>query len=189
MSNDATLDTFFRIVNDKTFAHYHDVGYLMNNVFCPDTPTPNPKYPYCGITDHGPQFVGGANITILFTELFTSFKDFHSTPLAGAPRLYSLDQSTIGIQTTLTGTQLLRWFDGHPALQSPPLSCVKPDKLHSMSVPACSVCVFDANNRIMQLAIYTDRYRMIQQLTPPPPPVEAIKVVSLIEGVLKLNEH
>lgn len=84
MSNDATLDTFFKVLNDTTFANYHDVGYLLKNVFCADNPAVNPQYPCCGITDHGPQFIGAANISILFNELFTSFSSFASTPPVGA---------------------------------------------------------------------------------------------------------
>ncbi len=188
MSNDATLDTFFKVLNDTTFANYHDVGYLLKNVFCADNPAVNPQYPCCGITDHGPQFIGAANISILFNELFTSFSSFASTPPVGAPRLYSPDGATIGIQTTLTGTQVAPWFGNHAlkALQSPPLSDIMPDGYHLMQVPACSVCVFGDDHLITQLSIYTDRYRMMRQLTPPSPSVDANLLASLfVERALR----
>jgi hypothetical protein len=179
MSNDATLDTFFEVLNDTTFANYHDVGYLLKNVFCSDNSAGNPQYPWAGIAHHGPQFVGAKNIGILFNELFTSFLDFTSTPLPGAPRLYSHDGATIGIQTTLTGTQVAPWFGKHEPFQSPPLSNIIPDKYHVMQVPACSVCVFDEDHLITHLSIYTDRYRMMRQLTPPSPSIDANLLVSL----------
>ena len=56
-----------------------------------------------------------------------------------------------------------------------------------MQVPACSVCVFDKDHLIIHLSIYTDRYRMAQQLTPPSPPVDANVLVSLIERALRIE--
>ena len=44
-SRDATLDTFFKVLNDTTFANYHDVGYLLQNVFCADTPAGTRNFP------------------------------------------------------------------------------------------------------------------------------------------------
>jgi hypothetical protein len=36
-----------------------------------------------------------------------------------------------------------------------------------MDLPACVVFTFDAQDKIQQVAIYLDRYRMIHQLVPP----------------------
>jgi hypothetical protein len=185
MSNDTTLDTFFEVLNDTNSAHYQDVAYLLKNVFCADTPAATPKFPSAGITGHGPQFVGVKHIEILFNELFTSFSGFTSTPLPGAPRLYSPDGATIGIQTTLTGAHVAQWFGKNGPFQSPPLSNIIPDKYQHMQVPACSVCVFDKDHLITHLSIYTDRYRMMRQLTPPSPSVEANALVSLVERAFR----
>jgi hypothetical protein len=35
-----------------------------------------------------------------------------------------------------------------------------------MDIPACAVFTFDAKYRVQQLAIYLDRYRMMDQLAP-----------------------
>jgi hypothetical protein len=179
--NDPTLDDFFNVLNNVSDTNYHSSTYLTTSVFCAEVGSP-PTLPAVGITDHGPNFQGTADVKLLFDQLFTSFPDVALAPLSGAPRLYSTDGFTIGIQTTLTGTQKDKWFKhatgGQKDHYSPPLSDIKPDKIHVMVIPACAVFNFDNSNLITRLWLYLDRYRMQQQLTPPPSAAELSEVVS-----------
>jgi hypothetical protein len=183
--NDATLDNFLKVLNDSTSPHYQDLNYLMQQVFCPSgnptTTYPAGSIPACGITDHGPQFIGEAAVRKLFQTIFTAFPDFRSTPVvaSGDPskRMYSHDQTMIAIQTTITGTQQGLWFQdkvgsgGHPGHYSPPISDIQPDGTHKMDLPVANVMTFDDSGKIIQLSMYFDRYRMKIQLftgvTPP----------------------
>jgi hypothetical protein len=183
--NDATLNNFLTVLNDSNSQHYQDLDYLMQQVFCPSgnpTPTyPTGSVPACGITDHGPQFIGEAAVRKLFQTIFTAFPDFRSTPevAPGVPskRMYSHDHTMITIQTTITGTQHGLWFQdkvgpsGHPGHYSPPISDIQPDGTHKMDLPVANVMTFDASGKIVQLSMYFDRYRMKNQLftgvTPP----------------------
>ena len=176
--NDATLDNFLKVLNDPTSAQYQDLNYLMQQVFSPGG---NPTIPACGITDHGPQFIGQAAVRKLFQTIFTAFPDFRSSPVVanGVPskRMYSNDQTMIALQTTITGTQQGLWFQdkvgpgGHPGHYSPPISDIQPDGTHKMDLPVANVMTFDDNGKIVQLSMYFDRYRMKTQLftgvTPP----------------------
>jgi len=166
MSNEASLDDFLKVINEPTSANYHDINYLTNQLFCADDPAR--KVPGVGITDYGPQFIGKSEVVELFRQLFKSFPDLEMTEARGAPRLFSEDDNTIGIQTTLSGMHAAEWFPRGHIYFSPPLSGIHPDKHHVMKVPACAVFTFDANNKICRLAIYLDRYRMMRQLTPAP---------------------
>jgi hypothetical protein len=163
MSNEPTLDDFLNVINEPPNAHYHDINYLTNQLFCADDPPR--KVPGVGITDYGPQFVGKDKVGEFFTQLFKSFPDLEMKEVRGAPRLFSEDDNTIGIQTTLSGMHMAEWFPRGNDYYSPPLSGIHPDKHHVMRVPACAVFTFD-NKKICRLAIYTDRYRMMRQLTP-----------------------
>lgn len=167
---DTTLDDFLEVMNDSGSPHYHDVNWLMGSVFCPDNNAANPKdrLPTVGITDHGPNFYGQADVTDLWKQVFTTWPDFALTPVAGCPRLYSPDSGSgaprkIAIQAWLTGTQQGNWFPAGHAHYSPPLSDIKA-KQKKTNLPACAVFTFDANDRIAHMAIYLDRYRMAQQL-------------------------
>lgn len=167
MSSDASTAEFFKVLNDAAFTGHHDVDYLMSKVFCAEDA--QRKVPCVGITDHGPQYVGAADVAELFRQLFTTFPDLTLTPVPGAPGLESppkYSPKTIGLQTTLTGTHLAPWFPLGHRFFSPPLSNIHPDKVHTMKVPACAVFTVDDRDRVSRLAIYLDRYRMKQQLTP-----------------------
>jgi hypothetical protein len=183
--NDATLDNFFTVLNDDTSPNYRNLDYLMQRVFSPNG-NPNPPYPWgpipaCGITDHGPQFIGEAAVRKLFQTLFTAFPDFRSTPEVAfklpSKRMYSKDQTMITIQTTITGTQHGLWFQDKvgtgklPGYYSPPISDIQPDGTHQMDLPVANVMTFDDKGKIVQLSMYFDRYRMKNQLftgvTPP----------------------
>jgi hypothetical protein len=183
--NDATLDHFFNVINGVGTQHYQDLNYLMQQVFCPNAnPTsahPLGSIPAVGITNHGPQFYGADQVRLMFDTLFTVFPNFQSTPQlspnVAAKRLYSHDQTMIGIQTTLTGTQKAKWFQhtiavaGKPDHYSPPISDIEPDGTRSITLPVANVMTFDENGKIVQLSMYFDRYLMNSQLftgvTPP----------------------
>lgn len=166
MSNDTTLNEFFKVLNEPDFAHYHDVKYLTNQLFCADDP-PH-KAPGVGITDYGPQFVGRSEVAELFSQLFKSFPDLELMKARGAEPLYSKDGKTIAIQCTLSGAHVEEWFPRGHKYFSPPLSGIHPDRHHVMRIPTCAVFTFDAKHRVCRLAIYLDRYRMMRQLTPAP---------------------
>lgn len=166
---DDTLSDFLNVLNDTSSPTYHDVNYLMSNVFCKDDPQNGT--PSVGITDSGPQFIGTLKVSILFSQLFATFPSVALLPLPGAPRLCSpgpYRPRTIGLQLTLTGVQLARWFPHGNPHYSPPLSDIHPDGVHMMNVPACAVFSFDNDGCLMHMAIYLDRFRMMQQLTPAP---------------------
>src|SRR5271169_3331010 len=84
-SNDQTLNVFFDVVNGTNLSNttvgttnYQDSQYLIDHVFCGnDLPLP---YPWVGITDHGPQFQGSAQVKILLDELFLCFDTFVLLP-------------------------------------------------------------------------------------------------------------
>ena len=167
MSNDAALDDFFKVLNDPESANHHDVDYLTSKVFCAEDA--QHKRPCVGITDHGPQYVGTGQVAELFRQLFKTFPDMALTVVPGAPRLDSRSKyspRTTAVQTTLSGTHAAKWFPQGHQFYSPPLSNIHPDKVHAMKIPACAVFSFDDHERISHLAIYLDRYRMMQQLTP-----------------------
>jgi hypothetical protein len=166
-TNDGTLDNFFGILNNPASPAYHNATQLMIQVFCPDNPQQG--VPCAGITDYGPQYVGAGEVGDLFNQLFTTFPDLALTPVPGSPRLYSpsdYSPKTIGEQVTLTGTQTGKWFARDHKFYSPPLSDIHPDRVHVMRISACGVFSFDSASRVTRMAIYLDRYRMMQQLTP-----------------------
>jgi hypothetical protein len=163
MSNDDTLKTFFEIFNDDASTKHHDARQLMSAVFCADNA--RHKLPCVGVTDHGPQYVGAADVAELFQKLFTTFPEITLEPLRHAPYLYSKDKKTIAVQASLKGRHHADWFPPGHKFYSPPLSNIHPDKVHIMDIPACAVFTFDDSERVARLAIYLDRYRMQQQLT------------------------
>jgi hypothetical protein len=197
--NDTTLNHFFTVLNDATSSHYQDLDYLMQQVFCPSgnptTTYPSGSIPACGITDHGPQFIGDTEVRLLFQTIFTAFPDFRSLPQVapGVPskRMYSQDQTMIAIQTTISGTQKARWFQdkfgpgGRPGHYSPPISDIQPDGKHAMQLPVANVMIFDTNGKIVQLSMYFDRYLMNIQLKTALPVAQADVFVHIIEAVLE----
>ena len=166
-SNLETLNNFLDTINkpnDAGWQHYHDVDYLLT-LFCDD----NANLPYVGITLRGPQFPHRANIRTLFIQLLnTTFPDMAWKP---ANDLRMTDGSTIAVEVDVTGTQKAEWFQDK--FRSLPLSQIEEDtirrlapKYNIMDIPACMVFTFDKDYRIQQLAIYMDRYRMMDQLAP-----------------------
>jgi hypothetical protein len=166
-SNLETLNNFLDTINkpnDAGWQHYHDVDYLLT-LFCDD----NGSYPYVGITLRGPQFTNRANIRILFTQLLkTTFPDMAWTP---ANNLRMTDGNTIAVEVDVTGTQQAAWFQNK--FHSFPLSQIDQDTVNrlapnnnKMDIPACMVFTFDGNYKIQQLAIYMDRYRIMDELAP-----------------------
>lgn len=166
-SNLETLNNFLDTINkpnDAGWQHYHDVDYLLR-LFCDD----NGNHPYVGITLRGPQFTNLASMRILFTQLLkTTFPDMAWTP---ANKLRMTDGNTIAVEVDVTGTQKAEWFQDK--FRSLPLSQIEEDTIrrlapiyNKMDIPACMVFTFDGDYRIQQLAIYMDRYRMMDQLAP-----------------------
>jgi len=166
-SNLETLNNFLDTINkpnDAGWQHYHDVDYLLT-LFCDD----NGSYPYVGITLRGPQFTNLANIRILFTQLLkTTFPDMAWTP---ANNLRMTDGNTIAVEVDVTGTQQAAWFQNK--FKSLPLSQIDQDTVNrlapnnnKMDIPACMVFTFDGDYKVQQLAIFMDRYKMMDDLAP-----------------------
>jgi hypothetical protein len=166
-SNLETLNNFLDTINkpnDAGWQHYHDVDYLLT-LFCDD----NGNHPYVGITLRGPQFTNLASMRILFTQLLkTTFTDMAWTP---ANKLRMTDGNTIAVEVDVTGTQKAEWFQDK--FRSLPLSQIEEDTIrrlapnyNKMDIPACMAFTFNGDYRIQQLAIYMDRYRMMDQLAP-----------------------
>jgi hypothetical protein len=196
--NDNTLGLFFNVINGAG-AHHQNLDYLMQNVFSPNGGAtgahPLGTIPAVGITDHGPQFYGAGEVRLLFQTFFTAFPDAQILPQLspGVPskRLYSQDQTMIGIQTILAGTQKDLWFQhrstalGLPDHYSPPLSDIEPDGSHKMQLPAAAAFNFDANSKISQLSLYFDRYLMNSQLFTGVTPPQAAIFSRVIEHALR----
>jgi hypothetical protein len=163
-SVDQTLTTFFSVLNPASNPNvYQNLTTLMQQ-FVPVTN----NLPWIGIAKYGPQFQGSA-VRTLFRQLFISFPDCELAEVA--PRFYLPNNSPYGVgiavQTTLSGSQQSAWFQQH-GYASPPISNIVPDGVHSMSVDACAVFLFDPQSfLIAQFSLYFDRYSMAQQLTPP----------------------
>jgi hypothetical protein len=190
MSNGSGAEEFLKVLNEIGGPHHHDVDFLTKDVFCKEDASR--KIPSVGITEHGPQYVGTAQVAELFRQLFTTFPDLTLAALPGAPWLESPPKhapKTVGIQTVLAGTHLAKWFPQGHQFYSPPLSNIHPDKVHHMKIPAFCVFTLDDRGRVSNLAIYLDRYRMMQQLTPSdaknPPSTDATpgkRITITIEG-------
>jgi hypothetical protein len=180
MANIDQLRTFLRIFNNKNLTADQTVTQLMP-LFSPDITTGGKIVsPGVGITDHGPGFFGKSDIGTFFHQLFTTFHNMQWTyPPAkapGAPFLQSSDNNTIGFQMDVTGTFEVPWFDKASGFGSQPLSQLgQADVSHSPlgkrrgnneGVPAFAVFTFDGTNQflIKQIAIYMDRYAMMQSI-------------------------
>jgi hypothetical protein len=166
-SNLETLNDFLDTINkpnDASWHHYHDVDYLMT-LFCND----NGNYPFVGITQRGPQFPNRASIKKLFDQLLTkSFPDMAWTP---ANTLRMTDGNTIAVEVDVKGTQQAEWFQdnfkSHPLSQIDEATIANLPSYNKMdNIPACMVFTFDGQYKIQQLAIYIDRYKMMDDLTP-----------------------
>jgi hypothetical protein len=181
-TNDQVLTTFLNVLTAPGGGHHNianDVNTLMNQVFCVDNGAAGKHaLPCVAITEHGhlqgPGFFGVADVTRLFTQLFTSFPDVALTPISGL-RLYSPQgyvPNTIAVQADLIGSYQVKWFPklnpvGTPSHYSPPLSDLNPapnPPYKKVSIPAAAVFEFD-NNRVTQLAIYMDRYHFVPSLS------------------------
>jgi len=166
-SNLETLNNFLDTINkpnDAAWQHYHDVDYLLT-LFCDDIE----NRPFVGITLRGPQFTNRANIRTLFIQLLkTTFPDMAWKP---ANDLRMTDGNTIAVEVDVTGTQQAAWFQDK--FKSLPLSQIDEDTVNRlapnnkrMCLPACMVFTFDGHYKIQQLAIYIDRYRIMDELAP-----------------------
>jgi hypothetical protein len=212
---DATVTTFFQVLTNTPPTGSHNIATDINTltqVFVPDNGLgPGPQgLPCVAITEHGnaqgPGFFGGPELFQqpggLFNQLFTSFPDVALTPISDL-RLYSpytaptYSPITIGVIATLTGTFKARWFQAGPHSSSP-LTPLKPAAgtvaapFKRISIPAVAVFTFGnpANfpNRVTQLAIYTDRYHFVDNLSlvsPNEAKKELTKVLEKITTPLK----
>jgi hypothetical protein len=166
-SNLDTLNDFLDTINkpnDATWHHYHDVAHLLA-LFCDD----HGDLPFVGITQRGPQFPHRNSIEKLFIQLLnTTFPDMAWKP---ANPLRMTDGDNIAIEVDVIATQHATWFQDK--FRSLPLSQIEEDtirrlapKHNTMDIPACMVFTFDSDYKIQQLAIYMDRYKMMDQLAP-----------------------
>jgi len=157
----------------------------LKDLFCDDSNDNwgNP-IPVVGITDHDPSFIGKDDILALFQELFASFPSIsldlatlanRTMPPNFPPYLYSDNAyapPTIGVQATLsTGPFRKKWFPSGNPHHSPPLSDITPNPAHptQTTLPAALIFNFGGTTAtcqypIMQLSIYTDRYRFLRDL-------------------------
>ena len=192
---DQKLDNFFGVFDPtNSTGHYGDLNYLVQNqnVFCPDNPPKNPTIPSVGITDHGPNFTGAAEITTLFQQLFNSFnppQPLQPGQLALAitqypnatGRLYSPDNqpTTIGIRAILQGTYVQPWFqkdkkkkdkDSHYSKPLSDIPVFASAQMNLNQIPGFVVFTFGDNAHpysVSQVSMYLDRYRFITDLTVP----------------------
>ena len=199
-TNDQVLTTFLNVLTAPAVGASHnipnDVNTLMTQVFCVDNGAAGTNaLPCVAITEHGhqqgPGFFGAAEVSRLFTQLFTSFPDVALTPISGL-RLYSPKDyvpHTIAVQADIKGSYHVKWFPkvnpvGTPSHYSPPLSDLNPaahSPYKTVSIPAAAVFEFDNTNRVTQLAIYMDRYHFVPGLALSPMHVVAREISEVLE--------
>jgi hypothetical protein len=181
MANIDTLRTFLNVFNNTALNPDQTVIQLKPLFSADVTVGGKIVSPGVGITDHGPAFYGWDDIEIFFRQLFKTFKDmqWHYPPKAipGAPMM-SDGSNTFGFQIDVTGTFENPWFPSTSTHASPPLSQLKKgNHLHlgkkrgnKEGVPASAVFTFDgsASFLISQIAIYMDRYALMQSITANP---------------------
>jgi hypothetical protein len=176
------LRNFIKIFNDTSLTADQTIAQL-KPLFCLDIPdSVHPKFPGMGITDHGPAFYGIAGVSALLKQLFITFKDLQwicpPPSMATAPFMTSSDLNTISFQMDVTGTFQAPWFNTASGHSSPPLSQLGAGtnlKLgrrrgDNSGLAANAVFTFDgtANFLIKQIAVYMDRYAMMQSITKNP---------------------
>jgi hypothetical protein len=203
-SNDATVDAFFAVFASGSSPSVM-VNTLMTTVFCPQNNTVPPTMPAVGITGHGPNFHGAESgppplgVTLLFTQLLTSFPDLQFTELNKKRRLYSVAGTSpvtiIGTQATLQGTYQKPWFPktadsdavSHyskplsdiPAFGSPATpKATKP-------IPAFTLFEFGSTTAftVSRLLIYLDRYSFIRDL------YQTAEALTLTSTTSQYHEH
>ena len=179
MANIDKLQAFLTIFNDTTLTQDETVAQLQP-LFCADVTTGGKlKFPCMGITDHGPAFYGIDGVSILLTQLFTTFKNLQWTfpppSMASAPFMTSLDGNTISFQMDVTGKFHKHWFAHASGHASSPFSqlpagtdlALGRKKGDHGGLAAVAVFTFDGTNYflIKQIAVYMDRYAMMQSIT------------------------
>jgi hypothetical protein len=164
-------------------ANYGNVGSLMTTVFSPEGGTGANEVPVLAITNHGlgigPAFYGARRVRKVFNRLFNAFPDVQLMPISGSPNppfplLTSSDGNTIALQVTMTGTHQDWWFSRADAdrFYSKPLSDIAPTNQTlsqdpNYPVAACAVFTFNGTSHLVnQLAMYLDRYKFIENLSP-----------------------
>ncbi len=162
--NDPTLAAFFTVMSTPASGAHPlpgDVNTLMTTIFCPQGVVNGLIVPAVGITNHGPAFTGVAPVTTLFTQLFTTFPDLAWT--GAGPELYSKDGNTIGVQINISGTFAAAWFQTtHRSLPLSQLGSGTQNNLGNPGLPAVAVFTFNGSNKIQQMALYLDRYALMQ---------------------------
>jgi hypothetical protein len=116
----------------------------------------------------GPQFPTPSAVKIVLKQIVSSFPHATFKPVpSAAAAVYCSSGNTIMVQAQLsTGKHQKPWFPfGHDAY-SKPLSDIEPDKTQFAFVPACTVFLFDNAQKIVNLAIYMDRWQMAVDLWP-----------------------
>jgi hypothetical protein len=187
MANIDTVNTFFNAF--AVTPSPPQIAAFVPNLFSPDTPAGNPASPSLGIAGGnqtnanpplsigpqlGPQFQGRSAIITCFTQLVASFRapTFTTLPPANPVYCYSPDGNTITVPAILhTDRHVKPWFPFGHVLYSKPLSDLEPDGTQISDVPACAVFTFDTTggnppNRILNLAIFMDRWQMAVDLWP-----------------------
>jgi hypothetical protein len=117
----------------------------------------------------GPQFPTPAGVKTAFKQIVASFPHatFAPFPLPPATAVYCSNGNTIIVQAQLnTGKHIKPWFPFGSDPYSKPLSDIEPDKTQFAFVPACAVFTFDNAQKILNLAIYMDRWQMAVDLWP-----------------------
>jgi hypothetical protein len=173
MSNSATVTNFLSYFTPAN-GNYGKVDSLLTSVFSPESGTGTAELPCVAVTQHGfgigPAFYGKKKVTKLFNRFFNAFDDLTLAPLGGQVLLLtSTDGNTIAIQLTITGTHGDWWFPpgDKDKFYSKPLSDIAPANITlNPGIAACAVFTFGANSLVNQLAMYLDRYKFIEQLSP-----------------------
>ncbi|HVO92499.1 MAG TPA: hypothetical protein VMT22_06640, partial [Terriglobales bacterium] len=105
----------------------------------------------------------------LFQTVFGAFNPFKLDPWP--PRTYSTDGQSAALRVAVTAKQVGLWFQQPDPAHSLPLSALSPVAQpfggpNQSILPACLFFTFDNNQKINQLAIYMDRYKLMRDLQP-----------------------
>jgi hypothetical protein len=155
-----TVSDFFSLVQTGGTQNTAQIEAL----FVGDSAGP-PPIPNIGLTQGGPQFYYKAGLDDLFSSLHDTFSSWALDPKQNPP-LELANGNRRAVEATLSlGSVKKKWDPDAGA--TPPLSRIPVTPNRSSTLPLCAVFTMDSNAdnaKIMNLALYFDRWKMGQDL-------------------------
>jgi len=154
-----TINSFFGLVQTGGSQDIPSIQAL----FVSDSAGP-PPVPNIGLTTGGPQFKYQSGIADLFNTLDKTFSSWVFDP-ASNPPLQMTSGSRVAVEATLTLGSVMNTWAPTTVPATPPLSVIEPAQGNGSKLPVCAVFTMDPNTtRIMNLALYFDRWKLGQDL-------------------------